>query len=168
MSLKGRYALCVFGAFSAVLLGFGITPAESRSPTVGEVRDECAARVNALEAEVRSLREQLRVASTQQRNVGAEVTPRSRAAHRAAASPVSTNSCDPPYDFDERGIKYYRPECLVQDAVQNCAIPYGFTPAGIKYYKATCLDAQPSLERCDPPYQFEPNGVKRFKPECLQ
>ena len=168
MSLRGRSSLYVLGAFLAALLGFGIAPAESRSPTVGEVRDECSTRVNALEAEVRSLREQLRVVSAQPRTLTSVMTAGSGVERRGAASRALTSSCNPPYDFDEFGIKYYRPECLVEDTMQSCTIPYGFTPAGIKYYKATCLDAHPTLERCDPPYQFEANGVKRFKPECLR
>lgn len=168
MSLTGRSALGVLGVFFAVLLGFGITPAESRSPTASEIRDECSARVRALEAEVRSLREQLRAASVRQDNMPAAIAARSGTERRPSATRTLTNSCDPPYDFDGRGIKYYRPECLVEDAVQSCAIPYGFTPGGIKYYKPTCLDARPTLERCDPPFQFDANGVKRFKPECLQ
>jgi hypothetical protein len=154
----------------------GVTPAASQSPTSNELLLACSNKAKELEAEVQSLREQLRTCAGQGDSSPALArSTRSSRAELAAASAVARRStararrdaCSPPYDFDEHGLKYYKPECLDSDKASSCLVPFEFSNSGIKSFKPGCLEAAPSPPTCDPPYELDPGGMKTFKRECL-
>ncbi len=179
MSASRRPLMYVLGTIVVGLVGLvGITSAESRAPTNNELRAECTERVNELQAEVRALRAQLRVAAECPSNASsslvhskllsrADFGGKSTAAGRQRGASTQSSSCNPPYGFDENGIKFYRPECLDSGESQACSVPYAYTRTGIKYYKLGCIDVTPSRPSCDPSFDFDVSGVKRYKPECL-
>jgi hypothetical protein len=179
MSVSGRPLVYVLGTFIVALVGFvGITSAESRAPTNGEFRAECATRVNELEAEVRALREKLRMVAEcpissssmlgrSKMSSRADAGAKSAVAGLQRGASAQSDTCNPPFGFDGHGIKYYRPECLVSGEAPACSIPYAYTPTGVRYYKPACIDSTPSGPSCDPAFVFDASGVKRYKPECL-
>lgn len=147
----------------------GVTSAQSKSPSPIDGRDPaCSARVAELESEVRALRDLLHLASTTPNPPPSlDTSTRRFSAPRELTAVKQTDACNPPFRYDQQGIKYYRPECLVSEESPVCTIPYGFTSNGSKYYKPDCLEAKPTLPSCDPPYRFDSRGLKSYKPECL-
>ena len=166
-----RSVVYVLGALMVVIVGvLGVKSAQSRTPMQNDVVVACFDRVKELEAEVSALREQLRVQSARQNNSGAAVAHASPAAgvgRRINNGRTVAESCAPPFSFDDRGIKNFKPTCLSSDDLNSCTTPYQFTSTGIKLYKPNCLDERPTSTDCTPPFQYDTNGVKSFKPACL-
>ncbi|HEY5960356.1 MAG TPA: hypothetical protein VIV60_27570 [Polyangiaceae bacterium] len=178
MSKNSRSTVYVVGAVVMTAVGlFGIAPAQSRSPTHEESMGVCAKRVSELEAEVRALREELRLANGRSAFTSAKGA-RSNEPSRRVASGASgighhsttesqPSTCDPPYNIDRQGIKSYNPDCLSAEDSSPCATPFSYTASGIKYYNPSCLDVAAARSSCDPPFYFDANGVKRYRSECL-
>jgi hypothetical protein len=166
-----RPVVYTLGALVVVLVGvLGVKSALSRTPMQNDIAVACFDRVKELETEVRALREQLRVQSARQINAGASVarSPSSAGAgHRITNGRLPTESCAPPFSFDDHGIKNFKPTCLGSDDLNSCEIPYQYTSSGIKLYKPNCLEQAPSVAVCNPPFEFDAKGVKTFKPACL-
>lgn len=173
MSLFSRPWVYARGLLVVTLVGVvGITPAESRSPSADETRAaQCSVRVIELEAEVRALREQLRLVTAAQNQT--TQTPTAGTTRRfSAAQDLTTASqgeaCNPPFRYDGHGIKYYRRECLTSDEqLPACTVSYATASNGSKHDKSNCVDAKPSLPDCDPPYEFDSRGVKSYKSACF-
>ena len=170
MASPRRPGVYVLGTFVVVLVALvGAKAAKSRVPTRTELQDECNGKLTELEAEVRSLREQLRVALGHQGNSSSNLShstaARSSVVGHGSNTKTRPDSCDPPYDYDRHGIKFYHPECLAQ--TPDCSIPYEYSRSGIKSFKPGCLEAAPSQASCEPAFVFDANGFKQYKPECL-
>lgn len=168
-----RPVVYALGALVVVLVGvLGVKNAQSRTPMQNDIAVACFDRVKELETEVRALREQLRVQSWRQNSSGATVArstlaPSAGAARRITNGRTLTESCAPPFSFDDHGIKNFKPTCLGPEDQNSCATPYGYTSGGIKLYKPNCLEQPSSLTVCDPPFEYDTHGVKSFKPACL-
>ena len=139
-----------------------VTPAVSRPPTSDERVAACSARVHELETEVRALRAELRDLGRRECRVpsSSSVDPTSPP---SASRGSRSNDCDPPYDFDQRGMKVFKIQCIDAASPRDCSVPFVFSAIHIKSIKPGCVD---SAAPCEPPYRFE-NGVKIFKSECL-
>lgn len=169
MSTSRQPALYVLGIIAVAVVGWvGMATAKSRPSQ--EVDGRCSARVKELEAEVTSLRKQLHDLSNGNSPIalGSSRKPSKLA---AIANPSNKNdssaSCDPPFGYDQHGIKYYRPGCL-DSADSDCSVPYAYTSTGIKTYKPSCLDGTAAAPTsCDSPFSFDAQGIKSYKPECL-
>lgn len=176
MTRTKRPSVYLFGTLVLALVGvFAATPAESRSPSCSDSLRDSARRVIELEAEVRALREQLRSGANCPsdplpklvRSSSRQVPAISSKLHgRRRANPTGSESCDPPFRFDRRGIKFYNSDCLGSEEAP-CATPYGYTATGIKYYDARCLPLVSERTACDPPFEVDAKGLRRIRAECL-
>jgi hypothetical protein len=178
MSSTKRPTVFVLGLSVVTLLGWiGVATAKSHSVARNIFAGECGTKVAELEAEVRSLREQLRVMTERQYALSSSsnANPSSKTDSNVRTGFVgngfaireSSNSCTPPFVFDRNGIKYYFPECLESKVPELCSVPFAYNNAGIKSYKPGCLDDKPAIVSCDPPFRFDSGGLKSYKPECL-
>src|SRR5512145_2403625 len=141
MSVARRPTVYLVGSLVVALVGLiGVSTAESRSQTRDESRVECSKKVSELEAEVRALREQLRLTAGQSCNSLTQTRSGSTATAGNHGTKAQAAACDPPYDYDGQGIKYYKP---------------------------VCFDAVPARPSCNPPYAYDASGTKSYKPECL-
>ena len=179
MSIARHPVAFLIGIGVVTLVGWvGVAPAKSRASSPIDLQGECGSRVKELQAEVRQLREQVRAMAEGKCDASSSLgrsTVSSRASldtrvsvsGHALDAGTQTPTCDPPFGFDQRGIKYYYPECLDTKVSEGCSVPYGYTNAGIKFYKPNCLTQTVARASCDPPFAFDANGVKSYKPECL-
>jgi len=171
MSRSRHLPLYVLGFITVTVVGWiGLAPAKSGASR-HEMERSCDARVKELEAEVLTLRRQLHELAARQGNLPMSMT-RSVKKARMSAGAISkadpAPQCDPPFNFDQHGIKYYRPGCLDAEEPDSCSVPYVYSASGIKTYKPDCLDRVPSaLTSCESPYSFDARGIKSIKPECL-
>jgi hypothetical protein len=170
MSTSRRPVVYALGIVAVAIVGWvGLAPAKSGPPR-DEAERQCNARVKALEAEILFLREQMRDLSGRQGNTPTAHS-RSRASRIGAIDGRQSrntllSSCEPPYAYDQHGIKSYKPECL-DSAEDDCSVPYTYTNSGIKTYKPDCLDKSSNASSCDAPFTVDAQGIKSYKPECL-
>ena len=171
MSIYRRPAVYALGIVAVAVVGWvGLAPAKSR-PWRDDADRQCSARVKELEAEVISLREQVRELSVRQGNAPLGRSTRISRLNAAATRQTKNGQgtpCEPPFAYDKSGIKFYRPECLDSQQEDACSVPYTYTNTGIKVYKPDCLD-KPSdtSSSCDSPFTYDAQGIKTFKTECL-
>ena len=166
-----RPTVYILGALIVTSVGvLGVKNAQSRTPMQNDMAMACFDRVKELESEVSALREQLRIqsgrlSSSTSTVAHSNLSPSAGAGHRS--SRTLTESCAPPFSFDDHGIKNFKPTCLGAEDLNSCTTPYQYTSSGIKLYKPNCLDQASSPTVCDPPFEFDTKGVKSFKPACL-
>jgi hypothetical protein len=142
MSVLKRTSLCAC-AFLGVSLAIltDSPPAASQAPNAWQLLAGCAEKVQELEAEVETLRQQLR-------EQGQDGAIRWASAANAADGLGGDESRDP--------------------SMQNeCDVPFEISPAGVKRFKEHCVHAL-QLRPCDVPYVLDARGVKSFKRACVQ
>lgn len=171
MSNTTHRATYAVGILAVALVSWvGLAPAKSR-PSDEDMERQCGARVKDLEAEVGILREMVRDLSERQSNTTAVLNRPTNAARIASAGNrhgKHSAPCDPPFSFDQSGIKFFHPECIDAPDPNSCSVPYVYTSSGIKTYKPNCLDSKPTEPvSCELPFMFDSRGIKYFRPECL-